>query len=217
MKKFLIGVVVLLLAVTAATTALAAQDGPPKKVVVCKYVGTPNVDERLQTGQNPIVVSVNALKGFTGTFPFEFADAQGRSIAIRYAVSAQDGDIAECPAPAARFGTPVDPTIVQPTCDTAGEVILPEDTEDITYVYDEGTQTVTATAAAGYVLEASSGWVVSQDGATATFHVSAFVEPEGCDSPPGGGGNGDGGVPNPPPPVNLTPEQITQLPESGGG
>ncbi|KQP78009.1 hypothetical protein ASF37_05165 [Aeromicrobium sp. Leaf289] len=57
----------------------------PKKVYVCKYVGTPGVDEELQTGQNPIEVSVNALDdGFPGTFPWSFTDAQGRSVAIGY-------------------------------------------------------------------------------------------------------------------------------------
>lgn len=66
-------------------------------VVVCKYVGTPGVDESLQTGQNPIVVDSASLSGFDGTFPFAFNDAQGQSIAIRYATSAQDGSITECP------------------------------------------------------------------------------------------------------------------------
>ncbi|MFY9227700.1 MAG: hypothetical protein WAO28_00005, partial [Candidatus Microsaccharimonas sp.] len=37
-------------------------DSEPKKVFVCKYVGTPGVDERLQTGNNPISVSVNAIQ-----------------------------------------------------------------------------------------------------------------------------------------------------------
>jgi hypothetical protein len=57
-----------------------------EKVWVCKYVGTPGVDERLQTGQNPISVSASSLEGngFAGTFPFEFSDAHGRSVAIGY-------------------------------------------------------------------------------------------------------------------------------------
>ena len=40
--------------------------GEYKKVYVCKYVGTPGVDERLQTGNNPISVDTSALKNFNG-------------------------------------------------------------------------------------------------------------------------------------------------------
>ena len=59
------------------------EEPEPKKVVVCKYVGTPGVDEVLKDGKNPISVSVNALgKDFNGTFPYEFIDAQERSIAL---------------------------------------------------------------------------------------------------------------------------------------
>ena len=41
----------------ATTTAVPTS----RKVFVCKYVGKPGDDERLQTGQNPISVSVNAI------------------------------------------------------------------------------------------------------------------------------------------------------------
>jgi hypothetical protein len=34
------------------------------KVIVCKYVGEPRVSELLQTGQNPIAVSVNAINAY---------------------------------------------------------------------------------------------------------------------------------------------------------
>jgi len=54
-----------------------------KKVFVCKYVGTPGVDERLQTGQNPISVSVNAIKDFHGIGSY-FNDAQGRSYVLAF-------------------------------------------------------------------------------------------------------------------------------------
>lgn len=88
--------ITLLAGLVLATTAHAADE---HQVVVCKYVGTPGVNETLQTGQNPIVVDSHALegKGFDGTFPFAFEDAQGRSIAIRWAANSHDGDISECP------------------------------------------------------------------------------------------------------------------------
>lgn len=58
-----------------------------QKVYVCKYVTTPGGTEVLQTGNNPISVSVNALPaGFNGTFPFEFVDAHERSVAFAYAL-----------------------------------------------------------------------------------------------------------------------------------
>ncbi|MGH7218505.1 MAG: hypothetical protein ACREGE_03645 [Candidatus Microsaccharimonas sp.] len=74
-------------------------DPGPKKVFVCKYVGTPGADERLQTGNNPISVSVNTLKGFPGTFPWAFPDAHGRSIAIAYDVGQPEPSVSECPQP----------------------------------------------------------------------------------------------------------------------
>ncbi|MFL6002373.1 MAG: hypothetical protein ACJ72P_06145, partial [Nocardioides sp.] len=78
-----------------------------KKVVVCKYVGTP-------PGQldHVVIVSDNTLNNlvdgngnpFSGTFPFSWTDAQGQttngSIAIRYATDgeqAQDVALTECP------------------------------------------------------------------------------------------------------------------------
>jgi hypothetical protein len=104
----------MLLGIMLATCMQAAQatEGDPHQVVVCKYVGTPGVDEVLQTGQNPIVVDVAALEeGFDGTFPFEFEDAQGNSIAIRYAENAQDGSIEECPG----YVTPTPTPTVTPS------------------------------------------------------------------------------------------------------
>jgi hypothetical protein len=66
------------------------------KVVVCKYVTTPGEGEVLQTGQNPIEVDENALGSeFTGTFPYTFNDAQGRSIAIGWV--GEGLDITDCP------------------------------------------------------------------------------------------------------------------------
>lgn len=105
--------VVALILITGIAGQSFAAPGGTDQVVVCKYVGTPGVDEVLQTGQNPIVVSVNALegKGFAGTFPFAFEDAQGQSIAIRYAVNSHDGDVTECPGYVAPSPSPsVDPS-----------------------------------------------------------------------------------------------------------
>jgi hypothetical protein len=117
------------LAVSAAVLAAAvlgvAQPAHAtyNKVVVCKWVGTPGDGEVLQTGDNPIVVSVNALegKGFDGTFPFEFEDAQGRSVAIRYSENPQDkGDISECTSD--ESPTPTTPPPTSPHADVDADV-----------------------------------------------------------------------------------------------
>lgn len=56
----------------------AANAAPAGKVFVCKFVGKPGGEgyERLQTGQNPISVSVNAVVGS------KFKDAQELSVVI---------------------------------------------------------------------------------------------------------------------------------------
>ncbi len=108
-----IGAAVLLAGATMsafAAPASADPDGQSEKVFVCKYVGTPNVDERLQTGNNPIEVSVNAIPIYSGQpasdlIGQEFADAQGRSIVIavspvRGGGQGDEPTIEDCPAPA---------------------------------------------------------------------------------------------------------------------
>lgn len=89
MKKLLI---VPILAIGLVASALAT---PAPKVFVCKYVGTPGVDERLQTGQNPIDVSENAIKDFQGVGSY-FNDAQGRSYVLAIDTG-QDVDVSQCP------------------------------------------------------------------------------------------------------------------------
>jgi hypothetical protein len=75
---------------------VASANPPSDFVFVCKFVGTPGVDERLQTGNNPIRVNVNAIPGgaFVGA---EFADAQGRSVVIAFDTGQEPEP--ECPAP----------------------------------------------------------------------------------------------------------------------
>lgn len=102
-------VVASLFASDVTPQAQATQNNPPPtlegpngehKVVVCKYVGTPGVNETLQTGQNPIVVDYHALgAGFTGNFPFAFNDAQGQSIAVQWTNDQHFSDIGVCPPP----------------------------------------------------------------------------------------------------------------------
>ena len=181
----LVGLVAIGLAAGFATSDVAAGDkleGPngEHKVVVCKYVGTPGVDERLQTGNNPITPDANSLPGFTGTFPWEFADAQGQSIAIRWAADSHDGDISECPAPRGPVEvTPTAPTFQDPTCDVGAAVNLPTVT-GVTYTVKGAVAaghkvTVEATADDGYVFP---------DGVTATWEHTFGDVPDTCGTPP---------------------------------
>lgn len=73
--------------------ALAA---PAPKVFVCKYVGTPGTDERLQTGQNPINVSSNAIKDYKGVGSY-FNDAQGRSYVLAEDNGQPEPNVSQCP------------------------------------------------------------------------------------------------------------------------
>jgi hypothetical protein len=103
---------------------------PPPKAAVCKYVGKPGVDERLQTGQNPIVVSFNALPlPLPIIVGSEFADAQGRSIVIAIV---HHGDpepgIGDCPAPVGPPPPPPATTTTEPGCGLICPTTTVEDT-----------------------------------------------------------------------------------------
>jgi hypothetical protein len=80
-----------------------ASASPVGKVFVCKYVGTPGTGERLQAGQNPIDVSINAIKDYAGVGSY-FNDAQGRSFVLAEDVGQDEPDMSGCPV-----GSP-DPT-----------------------------------------------------------------------------------------------------------
>jgi hypothetical protein len=95
----------MMLGVMLATCVTAAQAEAPQvhKSYVCKYVGTPGVDEVLQTGQNPIWVDNHSLGDHTATLTFvgeEFTDAQGRSIVIVANTAKLDPEpsVEDCPA-----------------------------------------------------------------------------------------------------------------------
>jgi hypothetical protein len=104
---------------TMATLGLVAFSTPAhaapasSQVWVCKYVGTPGDDERLQTGNNPIRVSGNAAdedndgQVFVGE---QFADAQGRSVIVQIEGDEPDADIcSETPPPVIPPTTPPKP------------------------------------------------------------------------------------------------------------
>jgi len=122
------GVVVVALAAIVSVMALALNvqaakkdnNNDHKKVWVCKYVGTPGINERLSTGNQPSSVSVSTLKnGFNGTFPWPFPDAQGRSVAIAY----DDGGRSPGRAACALKDAKIDVSTVAPTCEMGEQLI----------------------------------------------------------------------------------------------
>jgi hypothetical protein len=104
-------------AIVALAIPVSAAEQRVHKSYVCKYVGKPGVDERLQTGRNPIWVDNHALLGYDGTTYVgqEFRDAQGRSVVIVANTPKLDPEptVADCPA--AQTPTPsVSPTETRP-------------------------------------------------------------------------------------------------------
>lgn len=87
--------------VCATATATATSTTSPAKVYVCKYVGTPGVNETLQTGQNPIEVSVNAIPNGWSIGAY-FSDQQGRSYVLATVPQSPAPNASNCP----QNGTP---------------------------------------------------------------------------------------------------------------
>jgi hypothetical protein len=87
-------------------------------VFVCKYVGQPGDGERLQTGQNPIDVSINAIKDYAGVGSY-FNDAQGRSFVLAEDVGQDAPDVSGCPG-----GSP-DPTPTPTVTVTETTIVAP--------------------------------------------------------------------------------------------
>ncbi len=107
MRRFIYLVAFLVTAWVFGTFVSRALATP--KVLICKYVGTPGVNETLQTGQNPISVSQNAIANFQGVGS-SFNDAQGRSFVVAFDTGQ---DEPTCPSP-----TPNNPPVVPPVVTT---------------------------------------------------------------------------------------------------
>ncbi len=76
----------------------------------------------------------------------------------------------------------VDPTVVPPTCTVGGYVTLPDDSQAVSYSQSaEGSVvTVTATTHEPYVFTPKTGWVVSEDGLSATFTTTVSGPTYSC-------------------------------------
>jgi hypothetical protein len=133
MKRMLWVMGALLLAVGFASTAVGAQELPEEttstsgpethKVFVCKYVGTPGVDEVLQTGDNPISVDIHAVD-FPGIGAF-FADGQFRSFVLAFDVGQDEPSPDECPDVTPPTTEPPTTTTTEGTTTTTTSTTLP--------------------------------------------------------------------------------------------
>lgn len=142
-----------LLPVQSAYATRPADPPEDKKVYVCKYVGKPGVDEVLQTGQNPIEVSVNAIQNnqWDGTVPGYFSDAQDRSYVLGYVPMVPEPTVNDCPAPQGPKEIPLPmPESMDPCGLDNAYWVVPEDTDQIEWKLNNKDELVAKTLD-GYV------------------------------------------------------------------
>ena len=196
-----------------ATSANAADHGPDPKIVVCKYVDTPG--GQLQTGNNPIEVSLNTLNNVVDdawlnnpdrTFPKSWNDAHGQSggggsIAIGYTgegldISDCSGDTPPPPPPPPGVAT-ASVTPVQATC-TAAASYTTSGTHVASFSESAApaagtTITVTAHAESGYKLNGND---------TEDFVLNFAAAPTNCTTV------------NPPTTTPTTPTTVVDAPKT---
>ncbi len=150
-----VGAVLGLVLLSSGFSTLAAQAAGGEdnsKVFVCKYVGKPGVDERLQTGNNPISVSISSILNYPGLGQF-FKDGQNRSFVLREddTPPGPEGDpsVGECPAPDGPDEIPVPTVPVSDPCGSNNAVYgaVPSGNYD---VQRNGDGSITLTAHDGY-------------------------------------------------------------------
>ena len=116
-----------------AAVATTAQADPASQVWVCKYVGTPFVNETLQSKDGLIRVDANSTGG--ATVGNSFADQQGRSLVLDVATDANTstgGGLGEQytgtagPCPAGQGPVTATVTFTPGSCDARGSVVLSE-------------------------------------------------------------------------------------------
>ena len=114
--------------------SVTAEAGGGTKYYVCKYVGTPGVNETLQTGQNPILVNENALPSPVVIGGY-FNDSHGRSYVLGPETMTPVPTRADCPVPP----PPATASVSIGTCYYAtGSSLTP-----VTYTLDGASLTIT--------------------------------------------------------------------------
>jgi len=176
-----------------------ADAAPGQKWFVCKYKNTPGEPESLQSGQNPISVSENAilaqlpkeLKDTAVIEPgFSFADGQGRSEVLVEDTGQEEPSVEECAAPREDTIIAVDILFVDPTCETAPSYSVTGDVDAVdvvavpeTPVADGSEFTVTATVADEGVVFVGGGDTYSESATFTAPDCTDDVEPPVVDTP----------------------------------
>jgi hypothetical protein len=121
-------------------------------------VGKPGVDERLQTGRNPIWVDNHSLLGYDGTVSVgqEFKDKQGRSVVIVANTKklSPEPSIADCPPvtpPTTPVPTTTTPAPTETTTEPSPTTTTTEPSPTPSTTSPVPTTTTTATQPAGQV------------------------------------------------------------------
>jgi hypothetical protein len=182
-------VVGVLAAMVGATISQAASAN--QKVFVCKYVGTPGVDERLKPGENPISVSSSATVGSV------FNDAQGRS----FVVALDEGQPPPSCPPVPPGGEPTctstptsETSATAEASETTTEETRPAETETATTPAspsqepsEEATETETPPSPSGATESPTPVEPTSPSGAVGTSATEAGSEPSSASAQPGAG------------------------------
>jgi len=156
-----VGALVMSSGIVLLATAPGAHADPGDKWFVCKYVDTPGEPETLQTGQNPISVSENAIPLDVVTPGASFADGQGRSVVLQLddTPPGPEGDPGPeaCAPPSENITIAVDVVFTDPSCDNdnVASYEVTGDTDNATVEESTAPEpgaevTVTATANEGY-------------------------------------------------------------------
>lgn len=153
----------------------------PSKAAVCKYVGKPGVNERLQTGNNPIVVDRKSWMQI-GSY---FQDAQGRSYVLAFLNPGDpEPDVSQCPPPDSGPSsvTPTAPTTTQPSCNDPNETVTPPNQTGVTWS-PSGATVLKPGDSVTYTASPANGYTFPQ-GAQTSFTESNTFDPQTCQQPP---------------------------------
>lgn len=155
-----------------SATARAGEE-PIHQSYVCKYVGTPGVNETLQTGQNPILVDNHAIGEDPVVEGSYFNDAQGRSYVLVANTAKLDPEpsASQCP----QYAPSV--TVEGPCADPLYGFIFDNTLSniDVRFTVTWGTRTRSRVVAAGSTLERHPFHAVH--GTVFTVTASAAGEP----------------------------------------
>jgi len=147
------------------------------KVFVCKYTGTPGVDEALQGGGNPISIDYQE-----GREPGKyFNDAQGRSYVLEYDEGQDEPPVTDCPPP--NTGTTTTTSTTSTTSTTTSSTLPPTPGlfafSAVTATCPNGVATINITFPPRPELNAQVGTLSFSNGAPSvqlTFIASATVQ-----------------------------------------